>query len=57
MISALAQISDSTLPSRTGADVADWADSPEKLALVWVVGGLLLVGVIALLVKLKMDKD
>ncbi len=53
----LAQSSTGTLPSRTGAEIAEWADNPEKLALVWIVGGLLLVGVLALLVKMKMDKD
>ncbi|MFG0259676.1 MAG: hypothetical protein ACF8LK_04910 [Phycisphaerales bacterium JB041] len=41
----------------TGSDIARWADSPEKLALVWVIGGAILIGVIALLVKMKMDKD
>lgn len=53
----LAQSSTNTLPSGTGQDIADWADSPEKLALVWLVGGAILIGVIALLVKMKMDKD
>lgn len=40
-----------------GSDIAEWADSPEKLLLVWVIGGAILIGVIALLVKMKMDKD
>jgi hypothetical protein len=57
MLLTMAQSSTDTLPSRTGSDIVDWADSPEKLALVWIVGGALLIGVVVLLVKLKMDKD
>ncbi|HZW08408.1 MAG TPA: hypothetical protein VFF69_00755 [Phycisphaerales bacterium] len=53
----LAQPSTHSQPPRTGSDIASWAGSPEKLALVWIVGGALLVGVVALLVKMKMDKD
>lgn len=44
-------------PAGAGSDIAEWADSPEKLVLVWVIGGAILIGVIALLVKMKMDKD
>ncbi|MFG0241543.1 MAG: hypothetical protein ACF8R9_02025 [Phycisphaerales bacterium JB054] len=45
------------MPSGTGRDIAEWADSPEKLVLVWVIGGAILIGVVALLIKMKMDKD
>ena len=55
--SLLAQSSTRTVPSGTGRDIAEWADSPEKLVLVWVIGGAILIGVVALLVKMKMDKD
>ncbi|QKK06676.1 MAG: hypothetical protein HND58_08785 [Planctomycetota bacterium] len=40
-----------------GSEIAEWADSPERVVLVWVIGGAILIGVIALLVKMKMDKD
>ncbi|MBK7405726.1 MAG: hypothetical protein IPJ41_14185 [Phycisphaerales bacterium] len=40
-----------------GSDIAKWADSPEKLALVWLVGGALLIAVLVLLIKMKNDKD
>lgn len=56
-LTMLAQSSTNTLPSQTASDIASRADSPEKLALVWIVGGALLVGVLVLLVKMKMDKD
>jgi hypothetical protein len=60
MHTLLAQVSRSSGTghwSGTGDDIAEWADSPEKLILVWVIGGAILIGVIALLVKMKMDKD
>lgn len=43
--------------AREGSDIAKWADSPEKLILVWVIGGAVLIAVLVLLVKMKMDKD
>jgi hypothetical protein len=54
----LAQLSGSGYgPAREGSDIAEWADSPERLALVWIVGGVILIAVVVLLVKMKMDKD
>lgn len=53
----LAQASTNLLPSQTGSDVADRADSPEKLALVWLVGGVLITGFVVPVIKSKMDKD
>jgi len=40
-----------------GRDIAEWADSPEKLALVWIVGGAVLIAILVLAIKMKMDKD
>ncbi len=57
--SLLAQIGipEADAGARTGSDIAEWIDSPEKLALVWIVGGAILIGILVLLVKMKMDKD
>lgn len=44
-------------PAGAGTDIAEWADNPEKLALVWIVGGVILIAVVVFLVKMKMDKD
>jgi hypothetical protein len=44
-------------PAGAGSDIAEWADSPEKLALVWVIGGAILLAVLVFLIKMKMDKD
>lgn len=43
--------------ARTGSGIAELIDSPEKLALVWIVGGAVLIAVLVLLVKMKKDKD
>ena len=43
--------------ARRGREIAEWADSPEKLALVWLVGGAILIAVLVLVIKMKMDKD
>lgn len=55
----LAQLSPGGAESaaRNGSDVANWADSPEKLVAVWVVGGIVLVAIIVLFAKMKMDKS
>lgn len=42
--------------ARNGTDIANWADSPAKLAIVWIVGLIVLVAVVVLLAKMKMDK-
>lgn len=53
----LAQLSSrSATSAEHGSDVAHWADSPEKLIAVWVVGGIVLVAIIVLFAKMKMDK-
>lgn len=44
-------------PSQTGRNIAGWADSPEKIVFSWVVGGPILIGLLALIVTMKMDKD
>lgn len=53
---AQSSVGDAKTAARTGSDVANWADSPEKLVAVWVVGGLVLIAVVVLLVRTKMDK-
>lgn len=57
MSKLLAQLGGAGAAAGAGSDIAEMADSPEKLLLVWVIGGAILIGVIALLVKMKMDKD
>lgn len=39
----------------TGSDVATWADSPAKLAAVWIGGLILLVAIIVFVIKFKND--
>lgn len=40
-----------------GTDIANWADSPEKTAFVWIGGIVVLVAIFALCVKMKRDAD
>lgn len=42
--------------ARQGSSIAEWADSPEKLALVWIVGIAVLVAVLVLVIKFKRDR-
>ncbi len=53
----LAQLSTNKTGPEAGVDIANWADSPEKLALVWIIGGAILIAILILFVKFKMDKD
>jgi hypothetical protein len=54
--SVLAQYGGTENAARNGSDIASWADTPGKLALVWLVGGIVLIAIVILLIKMKMDK-
>jgi hypothetical protein len=52
----LAQYGGTQSAARNGSDIASWADTPGKLALVWIVGGIAIIAIVVLLIKMKMDK-
>lgn len=53
----LAQLGTSnTGAASAGADVANRADSPERLTAVRIVGAIVLVAIIVLFAKMKMDR-
>ncbi len=56
MNAVLAQYGGTQTAARNGSEIANWADTPGKLALVWIVGGIALIAIVVLLIKMKMDK-